>query len=216
MNNVNFDLLNNQNEREIIMSEERLDILDKVKELVFMKGTEYMTTQMVADYYNVAEGTIKALVSRNNDELIKNGYKVLYKEKLKEFKGKLQDATTLNEIKFVSQLALFNKRSILNVGMLLDKSPVAEEVRTLLLDNHEQLNNIHSKLENGEEITKEDIDKSDPLYFEKKEKELRQQESEIVERLAESIINGDMISCISISREISKIQEDLIALEKKE
>ena len=48
------------------------------------------------------------------------------KEKLKEFKGKLQDATTLNEIKFVSQLALFNKRSILNVGMLLDKSPIAE------------------------------------------------------------------------------------------
>ena len=80
MENVKFDLLNNQNEREIIMSEERLDILDKVKELVFMKGTEYMTTQMVADYYNVAEGTIKALVSRNNDELIKNGYKTNYKK----------------------------------------------------------------------------------------------------------------------------------------
>ena len=64
--------------------------------------------------------------------------------------------------------------------------------------------------------TKEDIDKNDTAYFENKEKELRQQESEIVERLAESIINGDMISCISISREISKIQEDLIALEKKE
>ena len=47
-------------------------------------------------------------------------------------------------------------------------------------------------------------------------KELRQQESEIVERLVESIINGDTTSCISISREISKIQEDLIALEKKE
>ena len=159
MENVKFDLLNNQNEREIIMNEERLDVLDKVKELVMLKGTEYMTTKMVAEYYNVAEGTIKALVSRNNDELIKNGYKVLYKEKLKEFKGKLQDATTLNEIKFVSQLALFNKRSILNVGMLLEDSPVAEEVRTLLLDNHEQLNNIHKKLDNGEEIIKEDIDR---------------------------------------------------------
>ena len=62
----------------------------------------------------------------------------------------------------------------------------------------------------------EDIDKNDTAYFENREKELRQQESEIVERLAESIINGDMTSCISISREISKIQEDLIALEKKE
>ena len=69
-----------------------------------------------------------------------------------------------------------------------------------------------------EEITiEEDMDENDPAYFENREKELRQQESEIVERLAESIINGgDMTSCISISREISKIQEDLIALEKKE
>ena len=65
-------------------------------------------------------------------------------------------------------------------------------------------------------VTEENIDKNDTAYFENREKELRQQESEIVERLAESIINGDMTSCISISREISKIQEDLIALEKKE
>ena len=215
MNNVNFDLVNNQNEREIIMNEERLDVLDKVKELVMLKGTEYMTTKMVAEYYNVAEGTIKALVSRNNDELIKNGYKVLYKEKLKEFKGKLQDATTLNEIKFVSQLALFNKRSILNVGMLLEDSPVAEEVRTLLLDNHEQLNNIHTKLENNEEITKEDIDKSNPLYFVNKEEELRKQEKDLNISLVEAINTGDMNKYMAIDCQKNKIKEDLIALEKE-
>ena len=72
------------------------------------------------------------------------------------------------------------------------------------------------EIEEREIITEEDIDKNDTAYFENKEKELRQQELEIVKRLAESIINGDMTSCISISREISKIQEDLIALEKKE
>ena len=38
--------------------------------------------------------------------------------------------------------------------------------------------------------TEEDIDENDTAYFENREKELRQQESEIVERLAESIING--------------------------
>ena len=215
MSKVNFDLLNNQNEREIIMNEERLDVLDKVKKLIMLKGTEYMTTKMVAEYYNVAEGTIKALVSRNNDELIKNGYKVLYKEKLKEFKGKLQDATTLNEIKFVSQLALFNKRSILNVGMLLEDSPVAEEVRTLLLDNHEQLNNIHTKLENNEEITKEDIDKSNPLYFENKEEELRKQEKDLNISLVEAINTGDMNKYMAIDCQKNKIKEDLIALEKE-
>ena len=71
-------------------------------------------------------------------------------------------------------------------------------------------------IEEKEIMTEEYIDKSNPAYFENREKELRQQESEIVERLVESIINRDMTSCISISREINKIQEDLIALEKKE
>ena len=42
-----------------------------------------------------------------------------------------------------------------------------------------------------EEITiEEDMDENDPAYFENREKELRQQELEIVKRLAESIING--------------------------
>ena len=67
-----------------------------------------------------------------------------------------------------------------------------------------------------EEITiEEDMDENDTAYFENREKELRQQELEIVKRLAESIINGDMTSCISISRELNKMQEDLIALKKR-
>ena len=75
---------------------------------------------------------------------------------------------------------------------------------------------MEKEIEEREIMTEEDIDKNDPAYFENKEKELRKEELEIAEKLAKSIINGDMTSCISISREISKIQEDLIALEKKE
>ena len=71
------------------------------------------------------------------------------------------------------------------------------------------------EIEEREIIAEEDIDENDPAYFENREKELRQQELEIVKRLAEFIINGDMTSCISISRELNKMQEDLIALEKK-
>ena len=110
---------------------------------------------------------------------------------------------------------LFNKRSILNIGMLLEESSIAEQVRTLLLDNHEQLNNIHKKLDNGEEIIKEDIDKSNPLYFVNREKELRQQELEIAGRLAKAIINGDMNSYMSINCEMNKIKDDLVDLEKE-
>ena len=75
---------------------------------------------------------------------------------------------------------------------------------------------MEKEIEEREIMTEEDIDKNDPAYFENREKELRQQESEIVERLAEFIINGDMTLCISISCELNKMQEDLIALEKKE
>ena len=74
---------------------------------------------------------------------------------------------------------------------------------------------MEKEIEEREIITEEDIDKNDPAYFENKEKELRQQETEIAERLAKPIINGDMISCISLSREINKIKEDLIALKEE-
>ena len=67
-----------------------------------------------------------------------------------------------------------------------------------------------------EEITtEENMDKNNPVYFENREKELRQQKLEIAKRLVESIINGDMTSCISLSREINEIKEDLIALKEE-
>ena len=211
MNNVKFDLLNNKNERDIIMNEERLDVLDKVKKLVMLKGTdEYMTTKMVADYYERPESTINSIIGRHREELIKNGMKKFTNKELKSLNIQDEYFKIPN-----TGMILFNKRSILNVGMLLTESPIAEEVRTLLLDNHEQLNNIHKKLDNGEEITEEDIDKSDPLYFEKKEEELRQQELEIAQRLAKAIINGDMTSYMSINCEMNKIKDDLVDLEKE-
>ena len=223
MYNAKFDLLNNQNEREIIMNEERLDILDKVKELVFMKGTEYMTTKMVADYYEVSYEAIKSLVSRHKKELTQNGYKLVTGKEMKKFLVSFNLKLTnkkgyfeCNGEKFANRSnGLFNKRSILNVGMLLTDGDIAEQVRTLLLDNHEQLNNIHKKLDNGEEITEEDIDKSNPLYFVNREKELRQQELDLKISLAEAINAGDMNKYMAIDCQKNKIKEDLLDLEKE-
>ena len=138
MSNIKFDLVNNLNEREIIMNEERLDVLDKVKELVMLKGTEYMTLEQVSNYYKVPKQTIESIKSRNKEELNKNGMKTFTNKELKSLN--IQDEC----FKIPNRgLSLFNKRSMLNVGMLLTESKVAEQVRTLLLDNHEQLNNIH-------------------------------------------------------------------------
>ena len=227
MSKVKFDLVNNINEREIIMNEERLDVLDKVKELVFMKGTEYMTTQQVAEYYERPIDTIATVVKRNREELIKNGYINVKRKDLnnifessewtfKTCRGKTELSNNDLIINVTNTgLNLFNKRSILNIGMLLEDSPIAEEVRTLLLDNHEQLNNIHKKLDNGEEITEEDIDKSNPLYFVNKEEELRKQEKDLNISLVEAINTGDMNKYMAIDCQKNKIKEDLIALEKE-
>ena len=209
MNNIKFDLINNKNERDIIMNEERLDVLDKVKELVMLKG-EYMTTKMVADYYERPESTINSVIGRHREELIKNGMKKFTNKELKSLNIQDEYFKIPN-----AGMILFNKRSILNVGMLLTESPIAEEVRTLLLDNHEQLIHIHDKLENGEEITKEDIDKSNPLYFQNKEEELRKQEKDLNISLVEAINTGDMNKYMAIDCQKNKIKEDLIALEKE-
>ena len=228
MENVKFDLLNNQNEREIIMNEERLDVLDKVKELVMLDC--YMTRNQVAEYYNVGESAIRQLESRNSKEIESDGFKLYKRSEIEEkFLNvqsvrleKLAKVTKIydlnnNLLTSVSNrgLVLYTKRAVLRIGMLLDKSPVAEQVRTLLLDNHEQLNNIHSKLENNEEITKEDIDKSNPLYFVNREKELRQQELDLKTSMSDAIIAGDVVTLGSISGKLSNIKEKLIALEKE-
>lgn len=211
-----IDLLTNKILRDEVINEERLEVLDKVKKLTMFENTEYMTTELVAEYYEVTESAIKSLVSRNQEELLKNGYKVLIKQELKDFKGKLHNATTLLKIKFVSQLALFNKRSILNVGMLLEESKVAEQVRTLLLDNHEQLNNIHKKLEDGEEINQEDIDKTSTTYYIDKETELRNKEKELISKFSEAYFSGDEKLKEDISCQINKVKEDIIKLKNEE
>ena len=226
MSKVKFDLVNNLNEREIIMNEERLDVLDKVKKLIMLKGTEYMTTEMVANYYNVSEGTIRTVIRRNKEELIKNGFNKYSKDEIlrmfhcetnvKQERTRCIIVIDGEEIIINNTgLNLFNKRSVLNVGMLLEKSPIAEQVRTLLLDNHEQLIHIHNKLENNEEITEEDIDKSNPLYFVNREEELRKQEKDLNISLVEAINTGDMNKYMAIDCQKNKIKEDLIALEKE-
>ena len=146
----------------------------------------------------------------NKEELESNGLKLNSKNDIKNLIGHNDKLEIPNR-----GMKLFSKRAILNVGMLLTDSPIAEQVRTLLLDNHEQLIHIHDKLENNEEITKEDIDKSNPLYFVNREKELRQQELDLNISLVEAINTGDMNKYMAIDCQKNKIKEDLIALEKE-
>ena len=121
---------------------ERIDVLEKVKQLILLPNTEYATTKMVAEYYTVGEEAIKAIVFNNDEELTCDGMLRLTGNKTKEvlvscglqltnFRGYFE----CNGQKFANrQNLLFTRRAILRVGMLLRDSEVAKEIRTYLLN----------------------------------------------------------------------------------
>src|SRR5690625_1437379 len=116
---------------------ERIDILEKVKELNTLAGTEYMTTNQVAEFYEVKKNVVHQILSRNRGEFIEDGVKTGYGRELINKIG-LTDkmsATKTNTGGFLigdafltySQNTIFPKRAVLRIGMLLRDSEVAKE-----------------------------------------------------------------------------------------
>ncbi|MGW3725625.1 restriction endonuclease [Streptomyces sp. NPDC000851] len=107
---------------------ERTDVLDRVKALSLLPDGMHVTTAMVAAYFNVTVEAIRALVHDHRAELEPSGYRVLTGQELSDFKqlSGIQSRTR--------SLALFSRRAVLNVAMLLRDSEVARQVRVYLLD----------------------------------------------------------------------------------
>ena len=153
------DLLEKKEAREDCVS--RIEVLDKVGELLLLPNTEYATTRQVAEYYGVSLDAIKTLRQRNYDELLSDNLKEMGARETKEFlvsngmsltnhKGYFE----CNNERFSNgKTTLFPKRAILRVGMLLRDSEVAKEIRTRLLDI------VHdaSKQNNNEETIVENV-----------------------------------------------------------
>ncbi|WP_069769328.1 restriction endonuclease [Streptomyces sp. LUP30] len=107
---------------------ERTDALDRVKALSLLPDGMHVTTAMVAAYFEVGLEAVKSLVKDNRSELEANGYHSLTGEQLRSFKD-------LSGIRSRTRsLALFSRRAVLNVAMLLQDSEVARQVRVYLLD----------------------------------------------------------------------------------
>ncbi|MFJ9448218.1 hypothetical protein ACIRRH_41340 [Kitasatospora sp. NPDC101235] len=107
---------------------ERTDVLTKVKALALLPDGVHATTELVAGFYEVGTETIKSLVKDHRAELVENGYRVLSGQELRSLKD-------LCGIESQSRaLALFTRRTILNVGQLLTGSDVAHRVREYLLN----------------------------------------------------------------------------------
>ena len=138
------ELLTNENLREELV--EHYEVLDKVKELLLIPGTEFATTQQVADFYEVDNEAMQKVMQRNSDELLFDGMITLTGKETKEKLGSDNMSTQnfrgyfeLNGVKMNNRAnTLFPRRAILRVGMLLRDSKVAKEVRTQLLNIEEK------------------------------------------------------------------------------
>ena len=215
-----IDLLTNKILRDEVINEERLEVLDKVKKLTMLENTNLVTLKEVANYYEVGTEAIKSLTKRNKEELENNGMKYYKKSEIVLMVQSEPIENNNYNIEPIENIPnrgtnMFTKRSILNIGMLLEESKVAEQVRTMLLDNHEQLNNIHEKLENGEKINQEDINKTSTTYYIDKETELRNKEKELSEQYVQAFMSGNVQLKDNLQCQINMIKEHLISLEKE-
>ncbi|MFF3820472.1 restriction endonuclease [Streptomyces bluensis] len=110
------------------------EVLDKVKALSLLPDGMHVTTAMVATYFEVAERAINSLLQRHRAELETNGLRVLRGAELQEFKSFNLKLYPESYPQPRSSMALWPRRTVLNVAMLLRDSDVARQVRTYLLD----------------------------------------------------------------------------------
>ncbi len=145
----------------------RVEVLERVKELLLIPQTDIATVKQVAEFYEVDNETIQKVYQRNKEELDEDG---VSNKKYSEFHfgHNVQLETTKGKAIFTFNnenqltvpmrgLKVFPRRAILRIGMLLRDSNIAKEVRTQLL-------NIEEKTSN--EIKTQDIDEEQKLAIE--------------------------------------------------
>jgi hypothetical protein len=87
----------------------------------------------VAELLDVDTRTIERYLESHNEELTKNGYRVLKGKLLKEFKDHLSDIG-VGDISKTPSLGVFSFRAVLNLAMLITESQRAKEIRSKILD----------------------------------------------------------------------------------
>ncbi len=129
----------------------KVEVLEKVKNLLLLPKTDFATTKQVADFYEVSESNIKSLYKEHKDEFDEDGatlykyddFKKMAGTTSKMFRGKaIFTFDNDYELEVNPRGArLFTKRVILRMGMLLKTSDIAKEIRTQLLNIEEKTSN---------------------------------------------------------------------------
>ena len=144
------------------------EVLERVKELLLLPGTELMSIEQVADYYEVSIDHIKSLYGLNREEIDGDGTEMIPRG---FYNGSVINPTSVEQkqtsVTYTFEngqivtinnrgLKAFSKRAVLRIGMILQQSSIAKEVRTQLL-------NIEEK--SSDEVKVQDINEEQSLML---------------------------------------------------
>ena len=146
------------------------EVLEKVKDLLLLPGTELMSVNQVADYYEVTPEYIKAVYGSNRNEINSDGTTIISRDYYTDNGSKINITSVDRKQTSVTYtfedgqsvtinnrgLKAFSKRAVLRIGMLLQQSQIAREVRTQLL-------NIEEKT--ADDVKTEDINEEQRLML---------------------------------------------------
>lgn len=128
----------------------RIEVLDKVKTLLLLPKINVVTMSQVADFYGVPVPAVKMCYKRHAAEIDEDVTKMLLVTQMRDltevtpfyfrsFEQSKTGATVVlkdgTEISMTNRgVRCFSKRAVLRIGMLLQDSDVAREVRNQLLN----------------------------------------------------------------------------------
>lgn len=133
------------------MKTEILILLNKIKPIEFFYNTDYLTTQQVADYFNIEYNTLKLLISRHKEELIKEGMLELSGKESRDFlnKNNIDFINTRGyyytldkKHKFNNKKTFFiNSNTFINIAFLLTENDISIKLKQEIGLNKVNLNN---------------------------------------------------------------------------
>lgn len=141
---------------------DRVDVLQKVKQLSLLPDDIHVTAQMAASFYEVPADSIRKVLSRHREEFTPDGLVVLQGKEFSAYFAR----DVMSCAKYpgfdnpkARSVTLLPRRAVLRLGMLLRDSDVARQVRHYLLDTeqkttysdaeqHERAETLHWLVEN--------------------------------------------------------------------
>lgn len=106
-------------------------VLKRVKALMFAvwKDIGWMTTEQVAEFYEVSDKTVRASFGRHREEFLSDGAVILSGKELRDASYILQLASR------ASQVTIYTPAAVLRMGMILRDSEVARAVRDTIIES---------------------------------------------------------------------------------